>query len=67
MSSIAIGRLTQERKDWRKGPLPEFYARPSKKADNSNDMMVWEAGITCILFFKPISISLYSISKMTDN
>jgi ubiquitin-conjugating enzyme E2 I len=45
MSSIAIGRLTQERKDWRKDHPPGFYARPIKKADNSTDMMKWEAGI----------------------
>lgn len=45
MSSIAVGRLTQERKDWRKDHPAGFYARPIKMADNSIDMMNWEAGI----------------------
>ena len=45
MSGIAIGRLTQERKDWRKEHPVNFYARPMKSADNANDIMNWEAGI----------------------
>ena len=45
MSGIAVGRLIEERKDWRKTHPSGFYARPAKKADNSSDMMSWEAGM----------------------
>lgn len=45
MSGLAIGRLAAERKNWRKDYPEGFYARPIKKADNSTDMMIWEAGI----------------------
>ena len=45
MSGIAIGRLTEERKNWRKEHPPGFHARPIKKADNSTDIMTWEIGI----------------------
>lgn len=45
MSGIAVGRLTEERKNWRKEHPPGFYARPGKKEDNSTDMLKWEAGI----------------------
>lgn len=39
MSVIALGRLTEERKNWRRDHPAGFYARPSKKADNSMDLM----------------------------
>ena len=45
MSGIAVGRLTEERKNWRKDHPPGFYARPMKKEDNSTDIMCWETGI----------------------
>jgi ubiquitin-conjugating enzyme E2 I len=45
MSGIAVGRLTEERKNWRKDHPPGFFARPIKKEDNSTDIMCWEAGI----------------------
>jgi hypothetical protein len=45
MSGIAVGRLTEERKNWRKDHPPGFYARPAKKEDNSTDIMSWETGI----------------------
>jgi ubiquitin-conjugating enzyme E2 I len=45
MSGIAIGRLTEERKNWRKDHPPGFYARPMKNPDGSTDIMKWEAGI----------------------
>lgn len=45
MSAIAIGRLTEERKNWRKDHPPGFYAKPGKKADNSTNIMQWETGI----------------------
>ena len=44
MSGIAVGRLTEERKNWRKDHPPGFHARPLKKADKSTDVMVWETG-----------------------
>eukprot|EP01031_Cornospumella_fuschlensis_P031864 gene31864-38527_t len=45
MSGIAVGRLTEERKNWRKDHPPGFYARPVKRPDNSTNFMQWEAGI----------------------
>ena len=39
MSGIAIARLTEERKNWRKDHPPGFYARPMKNADNSTNLM----------------------------
>eukprot|EP01039_Chlorochromonas_danica_P003489 gene3489-3822_t len=45
MSGIAVGRLSEERKNWRKDHPPGFYARPQKRDDNSTNLMVWEAGI----------------------
>ena len=45
MSGIAVGRLTEERNSWRKEHPVGFYARPTKKEDNSNNIMTWETGI----------------------
>lgn len=45
MSGIATGRLTEERKNWRKDHPPGFYARPKKIDDNSTNIMAWETGI----------------------
>lgn len=45
MSGIAQGRLTEERKNWRKDHPPGFFARPIKKDDNAIDLMKWETGI----------------------
>ena len=45
MSGIAQGRLTEERKNWRKDHPPGFYARPAKSGDNSTNIMIWETGI----------------------
>jgi ubiquitin-conjugating enzyme E2 I len=44
-SGIAIGRLKEERKAWRRDHPVGFYARPRSKGDGSTDLMVWEAGI----------------------
>lgn len=44
-NSIAIGRLTQERKKWRKDHPPGFFARPQRLPDGSSDLMKWDAGI----------------------
>lgn len=45
MSGIAVGRLTEERKNWRKDHPAGFHARPVKKEDNSTNIMTWEIGI----------------------
>ena len=45
MSDIAIGRLAEERKNWRKEHPHGFYARPVTKADNSTDLRHWVTGI----------------------
>jgi len=45
MSAIALARLTEERKNWRKDHPNGFYAKPLKKDDNSINLMIWEIGI----------------------
>jgi len=45
MSGIAIGRLTEERKNWKKDHPIGFYAKPAKKPDGSLNIMQWETGI----------------------
>jgi ubiquitin-conjugating enzyme E2 I len=45
MSTMASGRLAEERKMLRKDPPPGFIAKPMKNADGSLNLMVWEAGI----------------------
>lgn len=45
MSSVCAARLAQERKSWRVDHPADFYAKPVKKPDGSNDIMNWEAGI----------------------
>jgi ubiquitin-conjugating enzyme E2 I len=45
MSGIALGRLTEERRNWRRDHPTGFFARPLRKDDNSIDMMKWETGI----------------------
>jgi ubiquitin-conjugating enzyme E2 I len=45
MSGLAISRLSQERKSWRKSHPADFYARPMMKSDNSSDLMNWECGV----------------------
>lgn len=39
MSGIALARLGEERKNWRKDHPPGFFARPTKKEDNSQNLM----------------------------
>jgi ubiquitin-conjugating enzyme E2 I len=39
MSGIALGRLQEERKNWRKDHPAGFYARPAKNDDDSTNMM----------------------------
>jgi len=45
MSGIAQGRLTEERKNWRRDHPFGFYARPITNPDGSMNLMTWEVGI----------------------
>uniref|UniRef100_A0A1B0EU88 SUMO-conjugating enzyme UBC9 n=1 Tax=Lutzomyia longipalpis TaxID=7200 RepID=A0A1B0EU88_LUTLO len=45
MSGIAIARLGEERKAWRKDHPFGFVARPTKNPDGSLNLMVWECAI----------------------
>ena len=45
MEGMAVKRLKEERKAWRKDHPVGFYARPVSKGDGSSDIMHWEAGI----------------------
>mmetsp|Transcript_4974 Transcript_4974/g.11714 ORF Transcript_4974/g.11714 Transcript_4974/m.11714 type:complete len:159 (-) Transcript_4974:239-715(-) len=45
MSGIAIGRLQQERKAWRKDHPFGFSARPEKLADGQNNFLKWECAV----------------------
>mmetsp|Transcript_10241 Transcript_10241/g.25982 ORF Transcript_10241/g.25982 Transcript_10241/m.25982 type:complete len:160 (-) Transcript_10241:193-672(-) len=45
MSSIARGRITEERKRWRKDHPHGFFARPETKADGSMNLMRWKCHI----------------------
>eukprot|EP00299_Pterocystis_sp_00344_P009718 c4179_g1_i2.p1 GENE.c4179_g1_i2~~c4179_g1_i2.p1 ORF type:complete len:174 (+),score=25.15 c4179_g1_i2:38-523(+) len=42
MSSLALSRLTEERKAWRKDHPHLFHAAPVKKPDGTFDMFFWE-------------------------
>ena len=45
-SGIALGRLQEERKAWRKDHPVEFYAKPQRNGnDGSTNMFQWQAGI----------------------
>ncbi|KAL1661138.1 ubiquitin-conjugating enzyme 9 [Schizophyllum commune] len=45
MSGICRPRLAEERKQWRKDHPFGFYAKPTKAADGSMNLMEWEVGI----------------------
>ncbi len=45
MSGIAVGRLAEERRLWRRDHPSGFYAKPMKLDDNSSNTLMWEAGI----------------------
>ncbi|OXA47336.1 SUMO-conjugating enzyme UBC9-B [Folsomia candida] len=45
MSGIAIGRLSEERKAWRKDHPFGFVAKPTYKNDGTMDLMHWECAI----------------------
>jgi hypothetical protein len=44
-SGIARGRLSEERKNWRKDHPYGFYARPESQGDGSSNIMKWNAGV----------------------
>jgi hypothetical protein len=39
-----LQRLAQDRKTWRKNPLPDFYAKPRVGADGAANMLLWDIG-----------------------
>jgi hypothetical protein len=45
MAGIARGRLSEERKAWRKDHPFGFYARPQATGDGSSNLMKWDTGI----------------------
>eukprot|EP01118_Nematostelium_gracile_P001165 TRINITY_DN11204_c0_g1_i2.p1 TRINITY_DN11204_c0_g1~~TRINITY_DN11204_c0_g1_i2.p1 ORF type:complete len:147 (-),score=27.43 TRINITY_DN11204_c0_g1_i2:26-400(-) len=45
MSGIAAGRLSEERKAWRKDHPHAFYARPQTTKEGTMNLMLWECGI----------------------
>jgi ubiquitin-conjugating enzyme E2 I len=45
MEKIALERLVQERRDFKKNRLFGFYAKPSKQKDGTLNMFKWECGI----------------------
>eukprot|EP01132_Coremiostelium_polycephalum_P004701 gene4701-5873_t len=45
MSGIALIRLGEERKSWRKDHPYGFFARPSVNPDGSQNLFVWQCGI----------------------
>ncbi|KAJ9577820.1 hypothetical protein L9F63_025317, partial [Diploptera punctata] len=45
MSGIAVARLAEERKAWRKDHPFGFVARPMKNVDGSLNLMNWECAI----------------------
>lgn len=45
MSGIALGRLAEERKSWRKDHPFGFIAKPTKNQDGSLNLMNWECYI----------------------
>ncbi len=60
MSGIAIARLTEERKNWRKDHPAGFYARPAKKADNSTNLMY---GNCNFIFYDDVNDVLLMLSQ----
>ncbi|GMI17401.1 hypothetical protein TrLO_g9386 [Triparma laevis f. longispina] len=44
-AGIARGRLSEERKAWRKDHPYGFYAKPNSSGDGSSNLMCWTAGI----------------------
>mmetsp|Transcript_6051 Transcript_6051/g.10781 ORF Transcript_6051/g.10781 Transcript_6051/m.10781 type:complete len:161 (-) Transcript_6051:51-533(-) len=42
---LAVKRLAEERKAWRKDHPVGFWARPSKHADGSSNLLEWNVGV----------------------
>ncbi|XP_035777337.1 SUMO-conjugating enzyme UBC9-B-like [Anopheles albimanus] len=45
MDGIALTRLMEERKAWRRNAVFGFYAKPTKNADGTSNLKLWECGI----------------------
>jgi ubiquitin-conjugating enzyme E2 I len=45
MAGIARGRLSEERKAWRRDHPFGFFARPSSSGDGATNLMAWDTGI----------------------
>ena len=45
MAGIARGRLSEERKAWRRDHPFGFFARPSSSGDGATNLMSWDAGV----------------------
>lgn len=45
MSTLTEKRIMEERKQWRIDHPPGFYAKMTKRADDSTNIMLWETGI----------------------
>jgi len=45
MSGIAIGRLTEERKAWRRDKPFGFWAKPTANPDGTRNFLLWECAI----------------------
>jgi len=45
MGDIALSRLAEERKQWRKDHPAGFYARPERRSDGSTNLLFWRCGI----------------------
>jgi ubiquitin-conjugating enzyme E2 I len=43
--SLALSRLQEERKNWRKDHPFGFVAKPRKAANGSLDLMVWDCAV----------------------
>ncbi|OIR57567.1 MAG: ubiquitin conjugating enzyme E2 [Amphiamblys sp. WSBS2006] len=42
---LALNRLNEERKNWRKDHPAGFYARPSLEKNRTQNMFLWECGV----------------------
>lgn len=45
MAGIALGRLANERKQWRREPNSGFVAQPHRRPDGTMHLLMWECGI----------------------
>ena len=45
MAGITRGRLSEERKAWRRDHPFGFFARPSSSGDGATNLMCWDAGV----------------------